>query len=534
MTIPIRARLTLWYVAVLALVLLVFSAGVLWLQARFSRAQFDEELTTLATTVSSALRAELAESHRLERAASETREDFNIPNRTIAILDGDGRLVTAHWRGFRRTNLPDLGSRRVTTMTVLQDALPWRIRMQRESSPDGPFIIFVAASESALIREQHLLGKTLLVGTPAALLLAAIVCWWAASRALRPVTDMSDQAERITVRSLDTRLSGSDVNDEVGQLRRAFNRLLDRVADGVAIQRQFMADASHELRTPVCAARTAAEVTLSRPHRDEDEYRDALDIVAAQTSRLARMVDDMLVLARADAGGYRLRLQQCFLDEVLDECAVAGRVLADVKRVTLDTDIPLGVMGHVDEALIRQLTLNLLENAIKRTPESGRIHLSLRAVNGCAAIAVSDTGCGIDVSQRERIFERFVRLDTARDTAGGAGLGLPIARWIAEAHHGTLTLDESGPSGSTFVARLPLEPAIAATTAVAARPIWNAYARRVSPSKPTVVSDPTYTSPTPAASTMTAVADIGGHVTRTTAQTNDAIPPATAAGRIVS
>ena len=118
MTIPIRARLTLWYVAVLALVLLVFSAGVLWLQARFSRAQFDEELTTLATTVSSALRAELAESHRLERAASETREDFNLPNRTIAILDSDGRLVTAHWRGFRRANLPDLGSRRVATMTV--------------------------------------------------------------------------------------------------------------------------------------------------------------------------------------------------------------------------------------------------------------------------------------------------------------------------------------------------------------------------------------------------------------------------------
>jgi heavy metal sensor kinase len=491
MTIPIRARLTVWYVAVLALVLIAFGAGVLVLQARFSRSQFDEELTTLATTVSSALRAELAESHELARAASETREDFNLPNRTIAILDGDGRVVAAHWRGFRPPNLPTLGARPMTTATVLQDALRWRVRMQREQSEDGPFTVFVAASENPLTREQRLLVKALLVGAPVALIFSAVVCWWAASQALRPVTDMSEQAERIPAGSLDVRLSGRDANDEVGQLRRAFNRLLDRLAAGLATQRQFMADASHELRTPVCAARAAAEVTLSRPHRDEEEYRDALDIVAAQTRRLARMVDDMLVLARADAGGYRLRPSDCFVDEVLAECAAAAGVLASVEGIALETSIQHGVESAVDEALVRQLVLNLLENAVKHTPAGGRVCLSLRVAAGCAVIVVSDTGRGIAAEERERIFERFVRLDAARDATGGAGLGLPIARWIAEAHHGTLTLEESGPSGSTFVARLPLTAAIAETNAAPARRTWHAYTRRVSPSNPTVASDAT-------------------------------------------
>jgi len=491
MTIPIRTRLTLWYVAVLALVLVAFGAGVLLFQGRFSRAQFDEELTTLATTVTSALRAELAESHDLAHAASETREDFNIPNRTIAILDGDGDVVAAHWRGFRRDNTPALADRRTMTTTVFQDAMPWRVRMQRESSADGPFTILVAASENPLLREQHLLVRTLLVASPLALVFAAIVCWWVASRALRPVTEMGHQAERITVRSLDTRLSGDDVDDEVGQLRRAFNRLLDRVAAGVSAQRQFMADASHELRTPVCAARTAAEVTLAQPRRDEEEYREALEIVASQTRRLARMVDDMLVLARADAGGYRLRLHDCFLDEVLAECAAAARVLAHANGVRLETTLQPGVVSRVDEALIRQLALNLLENAVKHTREGGRISLSLRVINGCAEIAVADSGPGIPASARERIFERFVRLDTARSASGGAGLGLPIARWIAEAHHGTLAVDESGPSGSIFVARLPHTSAAADASALAARLACDTYTRRVSPSNPAIASDAT-------------------------------------------
>src|SRR5581483_8667346 len=376
MTMPIRARLTLWYIAALSLVLAAFSVGVLVLQQRFSRSQFDAELTTLGSAVATGVRAELVESHRLARAARETREDFNVPNRTIAILDANGTAVAAHWRGFDRGAVPALITNAITT-TVVHHGVPWRVLRRRETSPDGPFQVVVAASEQPLTREQHLLVRALLAGSPFALIFAAVVSWWAASRALTPLREMGAQAEAITVQSLDGRLRGNDADDEIGQLRRAFNRLLDRLAAGVKVQRQFMADASHELRTPVSAARTAAEVTLSQPHRDEDEYRDALGIVAAQTCRLGRMVEDMLVLARADAGGYRMRLTSCSVDEIVDECADAARMLAQQKGIALYYDVPEPITIDGDGGLLRQLVLNLLDNAVKYTPEGGDVRLDV-------------------------------------------------------------------------------------------------------------------------------------------------------------
>jgi heavy metal sensor kinase len=491
MTLPIRWRLTCWYLGVLATVLVAFSAGVLWLQGRFGRLQFDSELASVTTTSASVLRSRLAESHDLTRAAAATRAAIDIPNRTVAILDDAGRPIAARWRGFDRRQLPRLGDSTLMTATLVRENASWRVRLQREESSAGAFIILVAGSEAPLTREQHLLERTLLVGTPAALLFSALVCWWAASRALRPVTLMSEAADRVTLQSLDIRLSTSPTADEVGRLGRAFNRLLDRVAAAVATQRQFMADASHELRTPISAARTAADVMLAQPHRDEDEYRDALSVIVAQTTRLGRMVDDMLVLARADVGGYRLRVTGCRLDEILEDAARTSRVLASIRKVTLDVVVEAEVRMPGDEALLRQMTLNLLDNAVKHTPAGGRVRLCLRTRNGTAEIAVSDTGWGIPVEDRERVFERFVRLDTARDTSGGAGLGLPIARWIAESHRGTLALLASGPSGSTFVVRLPLGDANGDVNAPASTRTWDSYIVRVAGSKPTAASDPT-------------------------------------------
>ncbi len=455
MTLRIRTRLTLWYIGVLASVLVIFSAGVLLMQRRYSRIQFDTELESVARTAAGVLRTELAQSHDLARAAAATRQAIDIPDRTVAILDAQGRPVAAHWRGFRRTNLPRPTANPSMVGTLMQNAAPWRVRLQREDSPDGPFMVFVGASERPLIREQLVLGRTLLAGVPLAALLSALICWGVASRALAPLTEMSDQAERITAQSIHTRLSPASEDDEIGQLARAFNRLLDRVREAVDSQRQFMADASHELRTPLTAARTAAEVMLMRPHRDEEEYRDALDIVRTQTHRLRSMVDDMLVLARADAGGARLRMTCCAAGDMLEECADAARVLAHARGITLDSVLEPAVWWYGDEALLRQLTLNLLQNAIAHTPPGGIVRLTLRRFKGHIELAVSDTGCGIAPSDRERIFERFVRLDQARENLGGAGLGLPIARCIAESHGGTLTLDASGPAGSTFIARFP-------------------------------------------------------------------------------
>jgi signal transduction histidine kinase len=419
------------------------------------------------------------------------RKTVDIPDRSVVVLDGAGRPVAGHWRGFSRDSLPRLEGRSLLTRTIEQRGEAWRVRLQREDSADGPFMILAAAAEAPIAREQTVLARTLLAAMPTALLFSAGVCWWVASRALTPLTQMSDEAERVTLESLNSGLSIPDSGDEVGQLGRAFNRLLGRVFAAVDTQRQFMADASHELRTPVSAARTAAEVTLSQPRRDEEEYRDALEIVRAQTHRLGRMVDDMFVLARADAGGHQLRAADCWADDVLAECVEAARVLAGANGIAFDADLEPSLPLCADEGLVQQLTFNLVENAIKYTAAGGRVRLQVRRLGEHAAIVVSDTGCGIPAAERDRIFERFVRLDQARDTLGGAGLGLPIARWIAESHGGVVTLEATSPSGSTFVARLPLRPLTIAASAPAAASTCEPYAIRVRRSNPSVASKTT-------------------------------------------
>jgi signal transduction histidine kinase len=214
-----------------------------------------------------------------------------------------------------------------------------------------------------------------------------------------------------------------------------------------------MADASHELRTPVSIMRTAADVTLSHDRRDEAEYRDALGVVAQQSSRLARLVDDMLVLARADAGGYPMMPAEVDLDALVGDCVreLTPRAAAKNIRVTSRLE-PISVTA--DEALLRRMFGNLLVNAVTYTPAGGAIDVTMAPRAGAVAVHIADTGPGIAAADRERIFERFVRLDPARGS-GGAGLGLAIARWVAEAHGGRVDLISSGTEGSVFSATIP-------------------------------------------------------------------------------
>ena len=217
-----------------------------------------------------------------------------------------------------------------------------------------------------------------------------------------------------------------------------------------------MADASHELRTPVTVARTSAQVTLSEATRTEPEYREALEIISLQTDRLTQVVDDMFLLAVADADGRPLALRHLYLDELVTECCRAAGVLAEKSGVRLHLETADGVQIQGDEELLRRMVMNVLDNAIRHTPRGGQVHIAVRTSEQSATVSVEDSGPGIPVAERDRIFERFVRLTTANIPTGG-GLGLPIARWIAEQHHGTLRLDEP-PQGSRFVATLPLHP----------------------------------------------------------------------------
>jgi heavy metal sensor kinase len=455
----IRTRLTVWYCAFMVLTLTAFSIGVLWLHELWGRAQFDSELVSLGAAASQVMQEELGETGNLQQAVVETRESMDVPGRAVAILDLRGRPMAADWNGFsyEATMLRADSLAQPRFSTVSEGGNAWRVLMRRESARAGDYIILVAGTLDQLGRQQTLLARVLLVATPLVVLVTAGLSWWVASSALRPVTIMAEEAEAITVRSPDWRLETPPVADELGQLARAFNRLLGRLGTASQMQRQFMADASHELRTPVSVIRTAAEVTLERRVREDWEYREALTIVNEQSRRLGRMVEDMLVLARADAGGYPLTRRPLYVDEIVSECVRAVSVVALTRDIQLTTTLQPDVSVHADDRLLRQLVTNLLENAVQYTPPGGSVTVAVESDADSATIAVSDTGSGIPPADRDRIFERFVRLDPARSTTSGAGLGLPIARWIAEQHEGTLTVEENAAGGCLFVVRLPVK-----------------------------------------------------------------------------
>ena len=270
---------------------------------------------------------------------------------------------------------------------------------------------------------------------------------------------MSRQARLISAQALGVRLPVANPADELGGLAQTFNDLLQRLEDSFATQRQFMADASHELRTPIATSRTAVSVTLKRPHRNEAEYRDALRIVEEQTTRLTRIVDDMLTLARADAGEYPLRVISFYLDELVQDVARGARVLARA-GTRIEASAPVETPFSGDEDLLRRMLLNLVDNALQHVPPDGDIRIALEQAGDEVRIRVSDNGPGIPFEAQPHIFERFYRADrarTRRNAAEGAdaGLGLAISKWIAAAHHGRLELVRSDSTGTVFQAVFP-------------------------------------------------------------------------------
>jgi len=271
---------------------------------------------------------------------------------------------------------------------------------------------------------------------------------------------MSARAAEISSTNLNERLPVGDRRDELSALAGVVNSLLDRLEQAFTQQRRFMADASHELRTPVAVLRTEADVTLSRPNRTEAEYRDSVAVMRDSARRLGRIVDDLFLLARADAGHLPLRRGPIYLEEVVDDAARAVRAIAQEHGVRIAVDPVEDAPFSGDADLLGRLMLNLLDNAIKHSPTGGTVTLSLVRVGQEYRIGVLDQGPGIPAEAQAQIFERFFRVDRARSRDGatetsGAGLGLAIARWIAEAHGGRLELVRSTDAGTHFQLVLP-------------------------------------------------------------------------------
>ncbi|HEX7281492.1 MAG TPA: ATP-binding protein [Vicinamibacterales bacterium] len=462
----VRARLTLWYVTVLAAILIVSIVVIYVLLARALYTRIDDTLHAVVQIAHTSLTNDLNEGQDAADAARSTATELASRQTLLAIYDGRGRLLAEAGReddiAIPLPPIADIPLHDDLMMTIveaddLDDRHRLAIRWVDIADFDAEFVIVAGTSLESTDEELESLRGILVYLVPLSLIVAGIGGWFLAGRSLSPVVAMADQARQIGVANLSERLPVANPRDELGKLAETFNSLLARLEGSLVQQRQFMADASHELRTPLTTARTAATVALQQPTRNEADYRDTLAIIEQETTRLSRIVDDMFTLARADAGSYPVRAMPMYLDEVVDEVVRAMRVVASTRGISITDSAyrPAPLTG--DEDLIRRLILNIADNAVRYAPSGSAVRIALDLTGNHYAISVSDDGPGIPAEIRPRIFERFYRVDAARTHGkdGGAGLGLALARWIARVHGGDVDLAASSRAGSTFVITLP-------------------------------------------------------------------------------
>ncbi len=288
-------------------------------------------------------------------------------------------------------------------------------------------------------------------GASASLFLAVLLT----PSSFKPLEDMAAVTRQITnADDLSRRVPNTERTDEIGVLARSFNQLLERLERLFQTQQRLLADVSHELRTPLTAIR--GNVDLMRRMGDADP--ESLEIIQEEIERMTRLVGDLLLLARADAGGLPLEKKKVELDNLLFEVYRQVRLLEKSVEVKVTEVDQVCMMGDVDR--LKQLLLNLISNAIKYTPDGGMVDVSLSKKNGWAYLKISDTGMGIPAEDLPYIFDRFYRVDKARARAqsgqGGAGLGLAIAKWIAQAHGGNIDVTSKVGEGTTFTIILPI------------------------------------------------------------------------------
>ncbi|HLM07200.1 MAG TPA: HAMP domain-containing sensor histidine kinase [Blastococcus sp.] len=416
-------------------------------------------LTAVGTGVVLTHRAVLIESldeglgDRAETIAGQVRSgrafgrgDLPTDDVLAQVVGADGTVLAAS---------PGLGDVRLGSgvperTTVTDGRFPDGGQARVVAAPAGAAAVYVAGSLEDVERSTGTLVGSLLVAVPLSSAALAALVWWLVGRVLRPVEDIRAEVDRISARRLDRRVPEPSTPDEVARLARTMNAMLDRLAAAAAEQRRFVADAAHELRSPLARIRAQLEVDAAHPGSADPRATHAS--VLDETVRLQRLVDDLLLLARGDAGALDLdRAGPVDLDHVV-EGLVRGRGAQDGPRIETRGVGAVQVRG--DAAQLARAVGNLLDNAVRHARSTVTVHLA-EDDGGRAVLTVADDGPGIPAADRERVFDRFTRLDEARSADGGAGLGLAIVRDIAQRHGGTLTLETAAPEGARFAFTLP-------------------------------------------------------------------------------
>jgi two-component system, OmpR family, sensor kinase len=491
----IRLRLTLWYTALLGATLILFSGIVYSALAANLRTQFQNETGRQATEIAKAVAQQIEGNIFIIRNDPNSLQLFPLidvvdvyaSNALIQVIGLDGRIMKQSEPLERaRVKIPNYAQalpqirEGVSYLSYFTYGNEQTMRAVVYSVPlviNGQIWGAVQVVRSARQMDETLeqVSRYLVLGTALSLIVAAIVGAFLARRALSPINTITQAASSITrTKDLERRLDITDTASEIGELAATFNEMLDRVQLLFRTQERLVADVSHELRTPLTTVQGNLEllqrIAFTRPQEETQAARfsetlqETLREVEGETTRMSRMINDLLLLAQADSGGLQLQLAPVEMDTLLLEVYRQTRRLAEQRKGPNAWDIRLGSEDQAlvwgDRERLRQLLLNLTDNALKYTPIGGSIILSLENREGWVKVAVSDTGFGIPADQHEHVFERFYRIDKARSRElGGSGLGLSIVKWIAQAHQGRVTLESQPHVGSTFTLWLPeLQP----------------------------------------------------------------------------
>ena len=460
-----RFKLTLWYSLILALLLAVFG-GILY----FSLSQTlldntDSALWFVAETeAASLLDSDTGEPHMhdvdLRAGVAE-----GLVDKYVQLLNHEGKVIGMSG------NLTDM--RLGSSQELLSSSLSGQVGFETVNHPqkgllrlislpltDEQKVNYVIQVGTSLGPTQEILDSFLLqllgMGL-AGLLLAGFGGWFLAKRALKPVAHITETARLISSQSLDKRLDFKVTPDEIGRLIVVLNEMLQRLDEAFSSQKRFIADASHELRSPLTALKGTMEVLLRRK-RNVEEYEDGLSSSLDEINRLTRLVNNLLTLARTDTAKEEITFSKLRLDQLIEVVLDQTQVLAQQRKIELKGDIEDGltIKGNADK--IRQLVINLLNNAIRYTPDGGTVQLSLEKKDNMVQIKVTDNGIGIPDGDIPRIFDRFFRSDPSRhrDAPGGSGLGLAICQWIVHTHRGEIEVESEKGKGSTFTVLLPV------------------------------------------------------------------------------
>jgi heavy metal sensor kinase len=448
-------------VAVLAGVLLIYIGSASALLFFHLRGQLDnlaiEDLETVEGLLSFAPGGKLL----LRSDYHDHPETAQMQERLMEVRAIDGSLLyqseSLHNRSLGGAPGPGEGLSSYSQRSIrLADGRRVRLASKRHGIEGHQTLIRLAFDEAPLWQNlwQSVLG--LMAGLPIALGFAGFAGYFLARRALSPVERMARRAHEINSDDLQARLAVENPNDELGLLAQAFNETLGRLERSFEQLRRFTSDAAHELRTPLMAIRSVGEAGLQEQTGGE-EYREVIGSMLEESARLSRLVDSLLTIARADAGQIRLEKVEILILPFVHEAVSVMEVLAEEKGQHLAIGGRTSAQVHADAAILRQVIINLLDNAIKHTPHGGNIRVGILPAAGLnVAIEVEDGGPGIPPEHRDKVFDRFYRVDDGRGREdGGAGLGLAIAKWGAETHGGRLELDCPAGGGCVFRLILP-------------------------------------------------------------------------------